>query len=173
MNCSAGQAAWCGNENRVRKGHSRVPCRLLERAPYTIVWRKPELFRNPFSFWVQSVSIWLAPNMLNTPILLLSVAVLGLVSRAHGWVTVSPQGRVTIKAETQIGYATMVLIACGAWRSLRTPANSVACVPVFQALGTSRGGRPSKVAVRHRRRKCWARSKQRKRVGKHDAYRHC
>lgn len=41
--------------------------------------------------------------------LLLTVVVLSLVGSVHAWVTVSPQGRVTIKAETQIGYATIVL----------------------------------------------------------------
>ena len=33
------------------------------------------------------------------------VVLTGLAGISHGWVTVSPQGRVTIKAETQIGYA--------------------------------------------------------------------
>ena len=92
--------------------------------------------------------------------LLLSVAVLGLVGSAHGWVTVSPQGRVTIKAETQIGCATIVLAAFGESLDAQHAGQlRGACLPCLQALGTSRGGRPPKVAVCHRRRKRWARPK--------------
>ena len=34
----------------------------------------------------------------------LAVLLLAALHSAHGWVTVSPQGRVTIKAETQVGH---------------------------------------------------------------------
>ena len=69
---------------------------------------------------------------------LVLVLVLLLVQPVVGWVTVSPQGRVTIKAETQIGHWELPEEVGSSPVPLQTPPVPSDSQPVFRWIGASR-----------------------------------